>query len=248
MEKDIIDAIEKFRKDHVRKTVTLKLGPNSNDDPSKVTYTKIGGTPYWPKDQKWPEYSNRPMICIAQLNFDQLPKLEDFPTTGLLQFFIDTDEDWDTQDGIKVIYHDKVDPSNTLQEVPVTTEDDRAGFIEGQIFYPTGKLEDDYPNTDNESCDIFDYLEDKFGKETIKEYSSVVWEHDESSYGTRLGGWPSYTQSEPRYVDNDTVQLLQMDSEGGMMWGDCGIANFFIKKEDLKNKNFDRVMFTWDCC
>lgn len=248
LEKDIVDAIEQFKKDNARKSVSLKIGPNSKDDPSKVTHTKIGGTPYWPKDQTWPEYDGRPMICVAQLNLSDLPKLDDFPTAGMLQFFIDTDENWDSPDGVKIIYHEKVDASNTLQEVPVTTEDDRAGFIDSEVFYPTGELEEDYPNADNESCDVFDYLKDKFGKEVIDKYAKLVWKHTSASYGTRIGGWPSYTQAEPGFVDKDTVQLLQMDSEGGMMWGDCGIAHFFIQKEDLRRKNFDHVMFTWDCC
>lgn len=248
LEKDIADAIEQFKKDNARKTVTLKLGPNSKDDPSKVTHTKIGGTPYWPEGEQWPMYDGRHMICVAQLNFSDLPKLEDFPTTGMLQFFIDSDEIWDSPDGVKVVYHGTIDPSKSLKDVPVTTEDDRAGFIDNEVFYPTGELEEDYPNCDNECCNILDYLNDKFGKDVIDKYIKFVWKHTNSSFGTRISGWPSYTQSEPRYVDKDTVQLLQMDSEGGMMWGDCGIAHFFIKKEDLKNKNFDHVMFTWDCC
>ncbi len=32
-----------------------------------------------------------------------------------------------------------------------------------------------------------------------------------------------------------------------IMWGDAGVANFFIEEEDLKNKRFDRVMYNWDC-
>lgn len=29
---------------------------------------------------------------------------------------------------------------------------------------------------------------------------------------------------------------------------ECGIASFFINSEDLKNQNFDRVMYNWECC
>lgn len=29
--------------------------------------------------------------------------------------------------------------------------------------------------------------------------------------------------------------------------GDVGVLNFFINSEDLKNKNFEDVLYTWDC-
>lgn len=39
--------------------------------------------------------------------------------------------------------------------------------------------------------------------------------------------------------------LFQMDTddEAGIMWGDCGVANFFISEKDLASKNFSRVLY-----
>ena len=31
------------------------------------------------------------------------------------------------------------------------------------------------------------------------------------------------------------------------MWGDAGVANFFISEQDLKNKDFTNVVYNWDC-
>lgn len=31
------------------------------------------------------------------------------------------------------------------------------------------------------------------------------------------------------------------------MWGDMGVANFFIRREDLLRRDFSRVWYTWDC-
>lgn len=44
--------------------------------------------------------------------------------------------------------------------------------------------------------------------------------------------------------------LLQVDSndENGMMWGDVGRLYFWIKKDDLLNKNFDKSWFSVQCC
>lgn len=69
--------------------------------------------------------------------------------------------------------------------------------------------------------------------------------------GHKIGGYPNYTQSDVRGEEYD-VLLLQIDSEGTdsqeIMWGDCGIANFFISKKDLEELNFENVLYNWDCC
>jgi len=49
---------------------------------------------------------------------------------------------------------------------------------------------------------------------------------------------------------NDWILLLQIDSDNdktGMMWGDAGRLYFWIKKEDLKNKNFDNAWMVSQC-
>ena len=51
----------------------------------------------------------------------------------------------------------------------------------------------------------------------------------------------------------DTL-LLQIDSmrdeENGysILWGDCGVCNFFIARADLEKLDFSRVLYNWDCC
>ncbi|MDE5859478.1 MAG: DUF1963 domain-containing protein, partial [Oscillospiraceae bacterium] len=32
-----------------------------------------------------------------------------------------------------------------------------------------------------------------------------------------------------------------------IMWGDMGVANFFISENDLKNLDFSKVAYNWDC-
>ena len=78
----------------------------------------------------------------------------------------------------------------------------------------------------------------------------------------QLGGYPYFTQEDPRAgADNDIadldVLLFQLDSDmltkeqgGGdlVLWGDCGVCNFFINREALKRRDFSRVCYNWDCC
>lgn len=70
--------------------------------------------------------------------------------------------------------------------------------------------------------------------------------------GAHIGGYPFFTQADPReyepeYQKLDTV-LLQIDTDEEIMWGDSGVANFFISAEDLAKKDFSRVLYNWDCC
>ncbi|HGY2265805.1 TPA: DUF1963 domain-containing protein [Morganella morganii] len=47
-----------------------------------------------------------------------------------------------------------------------------------------------------------------------------------------------------------SVLLLQLDSGSGdvdILWGDCGIGNFFICPDDLKKADFSRVVYNRDC-
>ena len=108
---------------------------------------------------------------------------------------------------------------------------------------------------------------------TDKEFYRILWdslepifEENEESYefvmsGSRVLGYPFFTQSDSREVQGKysgyDILLLQLDSEDRklsddsydwmVMWGDCGVGNFFIRKEDLLNKDFSHVLYNWDC-
>ena len=73
-----------------------------------------------------------------------------------------------------------------------------------------------------------------------------------SGQGSKLGGYPFFTQEDPRtygdYPTFDTLLLqIDTDDELDIMWGDSGVANFFIALEDLKKRNFSKVLYNWDC-
>nr|WP_281402006.1 DUF1963 domain-containing protein [Xanthomonas theicola] len=40
---------------------------------------------------------------------------------------------------------------------------------------------------------------------------------------------------------------MQLDSDQAMMWGDSGIADFFIDPADLHRGDFSPVAYNWDC-
>ncbi|WP_227430713.1 YwqG family protein [Psychrobacter sp. I-STPA6b] len=71
--------------------------------------------------------------------------------------------------------------------------------------------------------------------------------------GHQLLGYPDFAQEDPR-EDTEGLQqhilFLQIDSDfkADICWGDAGVANFFITPDELKNKDFSRLVYNWDCC
>ena len=85
-----------------------------------------------------------------------------------------------------------------------------------------------------------------------KEIRDVFYKYLCNGVGNKIGGYPDFAQDDPREDDNfhDTL-LLQIESEWNeqysVMFGDAGVANFFINREDLANCKFDDVLYNWDC-
>lgn len=88
-----------------------------------------------------------------------------------------------------------------------------------------------------------------------EESYDIIEELDISNH-TQIGGYGHFTQEDPRMYDDfeDYTELLfQLDSEFGtddyyILWGDCGVGNFFAKKEQLRNLDFAECLYSWDCC
>ncbi|EMS1064554.1 DUF1963 domain-containing protein [Providencia stuartii] len=233
--------------------------------------SRIGGMPYLPLGSDFPVDSDGiPLKLLAQINFAQMPPLENYPTTGLLQFFIGGDDlygadfdDLQTQNGFRVIYWDSVIEDNAkLQQdfsaIEVAYEDEYYSPIEGQFsleFTPATQYissnDFQFGRKILDVDDLYDY-EDQFeGEDFYDEWLEPYNEHFASN-GHRIGGYPFFTQTDPREYRKeiqDYVLLLQIDSdyETGILWGDIGVGNFFIHPEDLKNKDFSKVVYNWDC-
>ncbi len=94
--------------------------------PFGVADSHLGGTPYVPHDGQIPtDVKGSQLWLCAQINFAQLPRLEGFPESGILQIFL---EDWhfgdfgleaDTfppQEYWRAVYYPEIDPTVTMEE------------------------------------------------------------------------------------------------------------------------------------
>lgn len=180
-----------------------------------------------------------------------------------------------SQNGFRVVYHEQIDYAVSETDIraigmPTSTDERLSDFssIKGEAaldFSLDTVVHPDYGqfkelfiemahahgwNIKQESEDaILYYLIDSEIYEAIEEKTE--------STGHHLLGYPYFTQFDPRmdyaeqYAEYDTL-LFQMDTDDeedfSVMWGDCGVANFFINSEDLAKQDFSKVLYNWDCC
>lgn len=242
--------------------------------------SKLGGAPYLPKDTAYPmadaSQGGGPLRLLAQLNFEQLPKIPGYPQRGILQFYIACSETSDlygadlddptAQNGFRVIYHPDIVRDLDALETQIPQFDDE----NSEIYFP---FKGEFLLTGEETaCPMTpsDYRFDGKILDLCKKAADIkaesVFDLDSEWFdelvdalggpGHCIGGYPFFTQEDPRgYSDalqSFTKLLLQIDSDGSgedeIMWGDCGVANFFIEPEALERLDFSRVLYYWDCC
>ena len=246
-------------------TPIIKIKPKKAKKLS-LTASKFGGVPYWLPEMPYPVDNNgEKLALLAQIDLAELPPLPDFPTTGLLQFFISNDDvaglDFDnplSQTGWRVVYHASVDKNITEKQVlqlDIPLENMPCGDTQYQLSFDLG----------TQSMGLADYRFEKLFQTTAEKLKIEFDEDDElldlieeetydklhnSTAGHHIGGYPFFTQDDPRSEEQlagHNILLLQIDSKNGILWGDAGVGNFFITADDLKKRDFSRVLYHWDC-
>ena len=85
----------------------------------------------------------------------------------------------------------------------------------------------------------------KAAGQELDDLRDLLWERCDS-HGHKLGGYATFTQEDPRTRD-ELELLFQLDSDDGLMWGDCGVGNFLVTDADRDARDFRRVLYSWDC-
>lgn len=231
----------------------------TEDKPSKAWQSCFGGNPYLPKGTPFPTTeSGEELFFLGQINFADAPKLEPFPAAGILQFYILDDQNYGLdsenpllQDGFRVLYF----PDVILDESQLITDFSFLRSYGDLPVYPGECFGMDLVNT-KELVPVEDYqFEEKMGADFFEQYGEEQWEVYElyhnsvSSDGHKIGGYAHFAQEDPRKAESPYLLLCQFDTDNDIesMWGDMGTAHFFIKEEDLRQKDFSKVWFHWDC-
>ena len=271
---DINIVIEEIKKNNSRECINITIEEN---DSLNLTDSKFGGLPYISTDSDTPKDSNdNQLALLAQINCSDLPENTLYPKDGLLQFWISRNDDFGLSDKkdycVKYIKNieDNITKENILNKYKLLDEENSeeyspfnkkntsftlkfekgistitsTDFLFEDIALKT--IHELFPDENIE--DLYDDLERDVFNTLFKAFNGI--EH-------AIGAYPTFTQWDPRNPEEKDaygITLLQVESywnndsnSSGIMWGDSGVANFFINKEKLEHLNFEDVLFNWDC-
>lgn len=271
---DINKVIEKIKNDNTHECINIMLEENNN---LGITDSKFGGIPYIANDSDIPKDSNDIQLALlAQINCTELPENDLYPKDGLVQFWISRNENFglNNREDYRVKYiketKDGITNEDVLNKYNLPNEDNDEEYLpfnkkntsfalkfEKGISSITSNdfqfeevtlqtIQELFPNEDVK--DLYDDLERAVFDTLFKAFNGV---------NHAIGAYPTFTQWDPRNPDKPNaydITLLQVKSQWSndsndaqIMWGDSGVANFFINKEKLANLDFEDVLFNWDC-
>lgn len=256
------DTVARFREWQEDTSLPAVFLTGAGPAPETAGGSRVGGGVWIPAGESAPlDSTGAPMSFLAQLDFAELPKLKDFPEKGVLQFFIARDIYFGAnlndprKSDFKAIYRESVDGPG---ELVATRYDGR----NGEDFYTplesrelqvrgerlTGKTGLSFPG-------IFSFTLARDLPELVENNSFATLNallregHVDMSEVHHMGGYPDTVQDDWRVTKElqefDTV-LLNLWSRDGLMWGDAGQGQFLIRREDLRERNFDEAAFQWD--
>lgn len=272
------DKLEKTLRPYVKITTEVV-------EEAALKQSKFLGKPYLPKSVGLPKASDgMPMYLLAQINFAEVPHLASFPEKGILQFYLSANEmygfDWDSptkQKDFRVLYHAETDLEasdlvSNFEQMPSPWND--TDYTLPFMVYSKYKEKRDscfalrferaiapispahYQFPQKTGINLFDpALEEEMGEADFEQFEVAISNYYECFNGHRLGGYPGFTQNDPRERFQQEGEpyrlLLQIDSEAtqkvDIQWGDMGIANFFIQQSALERLDFSKVLYNWDC-
>lgn len=259
-----------------KRTMTYCTRLEVTEDKPTIFESKVGGMGYVPHDGTIPEdKKGRQLRLLAQIDCSEV-KLDEFPESGLLQFWILNNDvygmsfdDNTCQDTFRIVYHKDIDKTVTEDEVKGKFKKNE--FDDDEFMPVLGE----FALKLKQSADVMSGYDVRFEKlfcegynaakppkaigsvsdldidlnEEVKDYEQF----GEDAFGHKIGGYPAFTQYDPRDEDDDhDFLLLQLDSDYGsgndkLMWGDSGVCGFFINKQKLKELDFNDVIYNWDC-
>ncbi|UYG93719.1 YwqG family protein [Cytobacillus firmus] len=256
---------EKYRAE-LEKTAKPFVSIQAERGETTLLESKFGGHPYLPKlsDHPKDEQGNY-MNLFAQINFEEVPRIEPMPESGILQFYLSPVDDLygldfdnpTAQRNYRVIYHpnivkDEEDLVTDFSYVPDLSIEYDPIVQEAKMSFQLKIAPvpaDDFRFEDMVNIDLFESIDHPDYEDLHELYFEEL-----GAEGHKIGGYPYFTQQDPREKSDPTgeytILLFQADTDDDidLMFGDSGVANFFIKEEDLKNRNFTNVLYNWDCC
>lgn len=254
-------------------------------DDLSLEESKFGGFPFVPLGGAIPTNAEGSQLALlAQINCAQLPENNMYPSDGWLQIWCLEDEMYgfcsDTiqpETNQKVLYIPAGTQGEPLERVvamyqPYTNEECPLWFVDEQgdiwgmrLSFTHGQQGITY--SDGRFRDLFlDRWNKRYPEQAVENFydlpdeifENMVDSHDGPDCAHQLGGYPYFTQYDPRY-EYDSAELAkytevlfqidsQFDTKWDLCWGDAGVRNLFISREDLEALDFSDLLYNFDCC
>ncbi|MCP4135395.1 MAG: DUF1963 domain-containing protein [bacterium] len=211
--------------------------------------SNLGCLPYLPKTFSMPRDPDGEFLAFfAQINFEEMPPIPGFPKKGILQFYINPESgSWNTAYEV-VFFRSVIKDARKLQAPPEYEKVLKSCYkmdFRKDTAYP-------YPRDYH-----FDTIMKKFrglGMEVEERVEAHFSDFQGENAGHRIGGYAFFTREDPRQSKKYKnyillLQIDQLDSEADQntLWKSSGVGNFFIHPDDLKKRDFSKVLFHWDC-
>lgn len=271
---DINTVIEEIKKNNSRECINIVIEENNS---LNLTDSKFGGLPYISTDSDTPKDSNgNQLALLAQINCGDLPENALYPKDGLLQFWISRNDDFGLGNKkdycVKYIKNikDNITKESILTKYKLLDEEN------SEEYSPFNKKNTSFALKFEKGISTItstDFLFEDIALKTIHELfpdeniEDLYDDLERDVFNTlfkacrgvdhTIGAYPTFTQWDPRNPEEKDaygITLLQVENHwhndsnsSGIMWGDSGVANFFINKEKLEHLNFEDVLFNWDC-
>lgn len=235
--------------------------------------SRFGGVPDLPDGMPWPEHAGSRLDFLAQIDLweaAQAFSLPGIPGEGWLAFFYDAEKQpwgFDPKDagGWSVIYF-QGEPASLRRSKTMPIFAPCMLYMEHECCLPDG-----FDNMVGVDCR--DIVRAEFYDELLAE----IRDRDERSEH-RLGGHPTIIQQDMRFecqlasnglycggppdkkdprietlkpgvADWDLLLQIDLDEEGpGWMWGDSGMIYYWMRRQDLALRAFDKAWLILQCC
>lgn len=259
---------------HLDYLQSLRLPAIALSAAAGTTRSRIGGLPALPEEMPWPTWKDQPLAFLCQIDLGEIPASCDrqgLPDTGMLYFFYNQgQETWgfDPKDAgsWRVLYAPV--PSHPHRAAPDGLDPD-AVYPEKPVAFRPVQTYPDWQDDRVDQLDLNDAQSDAyidlclevsgnqpahhlFGHPAPVQGNDMDLECQLVSHGLYCGDSSGYQDPRAKELEagqQDWVLLLQLDSddEAGMMWGDCGMLYFWIRKDDLAQGRFEQCWMILQC-
>ena len=241
-----------------------------------VGASKLGGRPDLPAAIDWPEYEGLPQSFLAQLNLAELAGLEGvdaLPRVGVLSFFYDAEQrPWGfnpaESSGWKVVYSPNPAQLQRVEPPAALPGSGRFGaahlHARSEITYAPWEFSEIQALglTFDQQLACGGVMGDVLG-EPVPPLHRLLGHPDPiqgnmqlecqlASHGLNVGNSSGYDDPRAAALSQGATAwrlLLQLDTDDDidMMWGDVGMLYFWIHKDDLAARAWERAWFALQC-